>query len=280
MLVLSQFYEESYALNLIGDRARGRRLPAQGARRRREGVRRRGASAWRPAAARSTPRSSAGCSAAAAASGPLDDLTPREREVLAAMAEGKSNRGIAESFVITETAVEKHVTRIFNKLGLGHTSHRAPARARRADLPAQQPLASAAPRRRARRAATSGRRAGRAARPAAGCDATRGSSWSAQARSLDAAVLRMRGGGDGGAHGTVPWFLRAGRKPIGGAFRPSRNRCCRRAPAAEPWTTSDRPRGLDDLKQNRVHVHPRRDRRGARRGRRARAGRRGRRRRR
>jgi DNA-binding NarL/FixJ family response regulator len=55
--------------------------------------------------------------------GPLDDLTPREREVLAAMAEGKSNRGIAESFVITETAVEKHVTRIFNKLGLGQSTN-------------------------------------------------------------------------------------------------------------------------------------------------------------
>jgi DNA-binding NarL/FixJ family response regulator len=53
--------------------------------------------------------------------GPLEDLTPREREVLAAMAEGKSNRGIAEGFVITETAVEKHVTRIFGKLGLGQT---------------------------------------------------------------------------------------------------------------------------------------------------------------
>jgi DNA-binding NarL/FixJ family response regulator len=42
------------------------------------------------------------------------------------MAEGKSNRGIAESCVITENAVEKHVTRIFNKLGLGQstTEHR------------------------------------------------------------------------------------------------------------------------------------------------------------
>jgi DNA-binding NarL/FixJ family response regulator len=54
--------------------------------------------------------------------GPLDELTPREREVLAAMAEGKSNRGIAQALVISDTAVEKHVTRIFNKLGLGPTS--------------------------------------------------------------------------------------------------------------------------------------------------------------
>jgi DNA-binding NarL/FixJ family response regulator len=57
---------------------------------------------------------------------PLDELTAREREVLAAMAEGKSNRGIAEELVVSETAVEKHVTRIFNKLGLGpsYTEHR------------------------------------------------------------------------------------------------------------------------------------------------------------
>jgi DNA-binding NarL/FixJ family response regulator len=42
------------------------------------------------------------------------------------MAEGKSNRGIADTLVITETAVEKHVTRIFNKLDLGPsgTEHR------------------------------------------------------------------------------------------------------------------------------------------------------------
>jgi DNA-binding NarL/FixJ family response regulator len=49
-------------------------------------------------------------------------LSPRERDVLAAMAEGKSNRGIAEALVVTEAAVEKHVTSIFHKLGLGPTS--------------------------------------------------------------------------------------------------------------------------------------------------------------
>jgi DNA-binding NarL/FixJ family response regulator len=53
--------------------------------------------------------------------GPLDTLTPREREVLAAMAEGKSNHGIAETLVVTDAAVEKHVTNIFRKLGLGST---------------------------------------------------------------------------------------------------------------------------------------------------------------
>jgi DNA-binding NarL/FixJ family response regulator len=57
---------------------------------------------------------------------PLEDLTQRERDVLAAMAEGKSNRGIAEALTISLTAVEKHVTRIFGKLGLddAHTEHR------------------------------------------------------------------------------------------------------------------------------------------------------------
>ena len=50
---------------------------------------------------------------------PLADLTPREREVLGLMAEGRSNRGIAERLVITERAVEKHVTGILSKLQLG-----------------------------------------------------------------------------------------------------------------------------------------------------------------
>lgn len=49
---------------------------------------------------------------------PLDALTPREREVLALMAEGRSNQAICEELVITERAVEKHVTAIFAKLGL------------------------------------------------------------------------------------------------------------------------------------------------------------------
>ncbi len=49
---------------------------------------------------------------------PLDTLTAREREVLSLMAEGRSNRGIAERLVVTERAVEKHVTAIFGKLDL------------------------------------------------------------------------------------------------------------------------------------------------------------------
>jgi DNA-binding NarL/FixJ family response regulator len=51
---------------------------------------------------------------------PLDQLTPREREVLEHMAQGRSNQGIAEQLVVTERAVEKHVTSIFGKLRLPH----------------------------------------------------------------------------------------------------------------------------------------------------------------
>ena len=49
---------------------------------------------------------------------PLDRLTPREREVLGQMAQGRSNGAIARELVVTERAIEKHVTSIFSKLGL------------------------------------------------------------------------------------------------------------------------------------------------------------------
>jgi DNA-binding NarL/FixJ family response regulator len=57
---------------------------------------------------------------------PHDELTPREHEVLTLMAEGLSNAGIAQRLVVTEGAVEKHVTSIFAKLGLepAETDHR------------------------------------------------------------------------------------------------------------------------------------------------------------
>ena len=117
VLVLSQYYEEQYALDLIGESAEGvgyllkervgdvetftdsvARVGAGGTaldpevvgrmlgRRRREG--------------------------------PLDQLSPRAREVLALLAEGKSNQGIAEALVVSNAAVEKHVTSIFQALGL------------------------------------------------------------------------------------------------------------------------------------------------------------------
>jgi DNA-binding NarL/FixJ family response regulator len=125
VLVLSQFYEESYALDLIGDRAQG------------VGYLLKERVADVAAFVDSVQRVASGGSAIdpeivarmlgrRRRAGPLDELTPREREVLAAMAEGKSNRGIAEELVVSDTAVEKHVTRIFNKLGIGPstTEHR------------------------------------------------------------------------------------------------------------------------------------------------------------
>jgi DNA-binding NarL/FixJ family response regulator len=53
---------------------------------------------------------------------PLDALTSREREVLELMAEGRSNQGIAERLDISERAVQKHVTSIFDRLGLAASS--------------------------------------------------------------------------------------------------------------------------------------------------------------
>ena len=59
-------------------------------------------------------------------SDPLDRLTPREHEVLALMAEGRSNSAIAQTMVITESAVAKHINSIFAKLDLqpGDGDHR------------------------------------------------------------------------------------------------------------------------------------------------------------
>lgn len=125
VLVLSQFYEEHYALELIGDRAEGvgyllkERVGDVDAFV--DAVRRvgRGGSALDPeVVARMLGRRRE--------DRPLDRLTPRERDVLAAMAEGKSNRGIAEELVVTQAAVEKHITNIFDKLELdpATTEHR------------------------------------------------------------------------------------------------------------------------------------------------------------
>jgi DNA-binding NarL/FixJ family response regulator len=120
VLVLSQFYEESYALDLIGDRPEGVGYLLK----ERVGD----VSAFVDAVERVAAGGSAldpevvGRMLGRRAGGPLDALSPRERDVLAAMAEGKSNRGIAEALVVSEAAVEKHVTRIFQKLGLGPTS--------------------------------------------------------------------------------------------------------------------------------------------------------------
>jgi DNA-binding NarL/FixJ family response regulator len=59
--------------------------------------------------------------AGASNSGPLRTLTPREREVLQLVAEGRSNQAVADALVITVRSVEKYVSSIFSKLGLPDT---------------------------------------------------------------------------------------------------------------------------------------------------------------
>jgi DNA-binding NarL/FixJ family response regulator len=125
VLVLSQYYDERYALDLIGGSAEGvgyllkervgevevftdavARVAA-------------GGSALDPEVVRRML-------GRRRHEGPLDELSPREREVLALLAEGKSNQGIANELLVTSAAVEKHVTSIFQKLGLemNPTDHR------------------------------------------------------------------------------------------------------------------------------------------------------------
>jgi DNA-binding NarL/FixJ family response regulator len=125
VLVLSQFYEEHYALQLIGDSAEGAGYLLK----ERVGD----VEAFTDAVARVAAGGSALDPEVVArmlgrrrGEGPLDDLSPREREVLSYLAEGKSNQGIAEALVVTNAAVEKHVTSIFHKLGLDKsaTQHR------------------------------------------------------------------------------------------------------------------------------------------------------------
>jgi DNA-binding NarL/FixJ family response regulator len=119
VLVLSQYWEEEYALELIGEHPEGVGYLLK----ERVGD----VEAFLQAVARVAAGGSAldpevvGRMLGRRAHGPLDRLSPRERDVLAAMAEGKSNQGIADALVVTEAAVEKHVTRIFQKLELGPT---------------------------------------------------------------------------------------------------------------------------------------------------------------
>jgi DNA-binding NarL/FixJ family response regulator len=125
VLVLSQFLEDRYPLELLDGRAEGvgyllkervGDLTAFA-----EAVRRiaAGGSVLDPAVvSRMVGRRQA--------TSPIDDLTPREGEVLVLMAEGRSNQGIADALVVTTAAVERHVTNIFSKLDLqpGSQDHR------------------------------------------------------------------------------------------------------------------------------------------------------------
>ena len=117
VLVLSQYVEEGYALDLVGESAGGvgylLKDRVADVDRFVDSVRRvaDGGSALDPEVVSQLV-------GRARRDDPLDELTPREREVLELMAEGRSNHAIAEHMIVTERAVEKHVTSIFGKLGL------------------------------------------------------------------------------------------------------------------------------------------------------------------
>ena len=126
VLVLSQFLEDRYAMDLVADSAEGvgylLKENISDLRMFTEAVRRvaSGGSALDPAVvARLVGRKRK--------AGPLDNLTPRERDVLALVAEGRSNTGVAQELVVSVSAVERHVTSIFDKLGL----HQSPEQHRR-----------------------------------------------------------------------------------------------------------------------------------------------------
>ncbi|HEY6891474.1 MAG TPA: response regulator transcription factor [Solirubrobacter sp.] len=125
VMILSQHCEPSFALELIGDRPEGvgyllkERVGNVAGFVDAVGRVADGGSALDPeVVARMLGRSRT--------SGPLSVLTPRERDVLATMAEGKSNLGISKSLFISEAAVEKHVTAILRKLDIApaDTEHR------------------------------------------------------------------------------------------------------------------------------------------------------------
>jgi DNA-binding NarL/FixJ family response regulator len=120
VLVLSQYLEARYALELVGDRAAGvgyllkHRIgdltTLTDAIRRVAG----GGSALDPDVVQQMV-------GRRRRDDPIERLTPKEREVLVLMAEGRSNPGIADQLVVTVAAIERHVTAIFNKLDLQRT---------------------------------------------------------------------------------------------------------------------------------------------------------------
>ncbi|MDD7918765.1 response regulator transcription factor [Actinomycetospora callitridis] len=117
VIVLSQFLEDRYVLDLVGERADGvgyllkervadRTILLEAVRSVAAGQ----SALDRDVIARLVGRRRA--------TGPLDDLTPQERRVLALMAEGRSNTAIADALTVTVPTVERHVSGIFTKLGL------------------------------------------------------------------------------------------------------------------------------------------------------------------
>jgi DNA-binding NarL/FixJ family response regulator len=121
VLVLSQYIEEDYAVDLLADSAAGVGYLLKD---RVADVERFIDSIQRVAEGGSAldPEVVSQMLGRRRSSSPIHELTPREREVLALMAEGRSNHAIAAELVITERAVEKHVTSIFSKLSLPGTA--------------------------------------------------------------------------------------------------------------------------------------------------------------
>jgi DNA-binding NarL/FixJ family response regulator len=121
VLVLSQYLEDEYALQLLGDDAAGvgylLKDRVSDFEQFTDAVRRvaEGGSAL-------DPRVVSQMLGRRQLQDPLAAITPREREVLSLMAQGRSNRAIAQDLVITERAVEKHVTSIFTRLDLPPTA--------------------------------------------------------------------------------------------------------------------------------------------------------------
>jgi DNA-binding NarL/FixJ family response regulator len=118
VLVLSQYVEEGYVMDLLGDRAEGVGYLLKD---RVADVERFVEAVHRVAEGGSAldPEVVSHMLGRRRREDPLDELTPREREVLALMAEGYSNSAIAAQLVVTERAVEKHVTNVFAKLSFG-----------------------------------------------------------------------------------------------------------------------------------------------------------------
>jgi DNA-binding NarL/FixJ family response regulator len=122
ILVLSQYVERQYATELLADRAGGVGYLLKD----RVGDIREFMDALRRVARGGTaldPEVVAQLMARSRADDPMSRLTPREREVLAAMAEGRTNVGIARLLSITEGAAEKHIGNIFGKLDLPDTQN-------------------------------------------------------------------------------------------------------------------------------------------------------------
>jgi DNA-binding NarL/FixJ family response regulator len=122
VLVLSQYVERQYATELLADRAGGVGYLLKD----RVADVREFMDALRRVAAGGTaldPEVVAQLMVTRQVEDRLRVLTPREREVLAAMAEGRTNAGIAEALSITEGATEKHIGNIFGKLELPDSEH-------------------------------------------------------------------------------------------------------------------------------------------------------------